>query len=322
MTSQPIVTVAITTYNHAAFIEQTLNSVVSQDYDNLRIVVSDDASSDGTADIIRDFERRYPGRVIGQYHHQNLGVNGNSLSLSPLIVGEYMCWLGGDDLFLPGKISRQVELLEAEPDAVMCYHDMDVFDSATGVTLYRYNDPKAGQRPFSGDIVAPLIIRRCFVGGNAYMVRRKAVEGLKLRPEVGRVSDWVYIVEAAARGKVIYLDLPLVKYRRHGQNLSNIVDMSDELSAYQFFESEFPERRREIMDGQIRLTVSYILRYTLSGRFTLASQCLCSLGIWASRRIGTIGVAISALIDISGQRLNRLQIKAAQALLRQHNQRQ
>ncbi len=127
-----------------------LENLFSQDYPNLQIIVSDDSSDDRTVEIARNYEQRYPDKVIVQAHGRNLGVTENVRSIVPLIRGRYVCWFAGDDVCLPGKIRKQVRALEEDVSAIMCYHDVDVFDGATGRSLYRYNEVGPGQRPTRG----------------------------------------------------------------------------------------------------------------------------------------------------------------------------
>ena len=142
----PLVTVALICYNQEEYIGAALDSVLAQDYEPLQILVSDDASRDGTVDIVRRYQRAHPDKIELQVHPRNLGISRNTCSIYPRIRGRYVSWFAGDDLFLPGKISRQVAALEANPDAVMCYHDMEVFDDASGQTLYLYNQKYIGRR--------------------------------------------------------------------------------------------------------------------------------------------------------------------------------
>jgi glycosyltransferase involved in cell wall biosynthesis len=284
---QPLVSVGIPCYNQQQYIAEALESVLTQNYGNLRIVVSDDASQDATSNIVRDFAARHPDKIVAQFHRTNLGVTENARSMAALIEGDYVCWLAGDDIFLPGKIVKQVFAMEANPAAVMCYHDMEVFEDRTKKTLYRYNEPGPGQRPFQGDIVRHLLTRRCFVGANSIMLRRAAVNDIEIRAGLQRVSDWVYITEIAHRGEVIYLDEVLTRYRRHPNNLSKVVDIGDERAAYSLFEVMFPQYAGEIERGRSRLELSFLVQYVLLGRLREGAALAASLArrVWSDAQM-------------------------------------
>lgn len=279
----PRVCVAVPCYNQEYLLTETLESLVFQDYDDLRIIVSDDASTDGTAAVAQDFARRFPGRVIAQVHAQNLGVTSNVRSIAPLIDGEYLCWFAGDDVCLPGKIKKQVAALDARPEAVLCYHDVDVFDGATGRSLYRYNDLGIGHTPRTGSIARDLIEHRCFIAAISAMIRRAPTMDILHRADLPRVSDWLYLIEVCERGEAIYLDEVLARYRRHPGNVTKIIDISDEARSYDLMQDIYPHYRNAISAGLARLRLNYTVKHLLSGSHstaaaiagTLSRQVLC-----------------------------------------------
>src|SRR5689334_23285444 len=99
--SRPLVSVLVVAYNQISFIADTLASAVEHDYENLQVVVADDGSTDGTTDVVLDFARRHPGRVVPLTGGPNLGITRNCNRGLTACKGEYVAFLGGDDLFLP-----------------------------------------------------------------------------------------------------------------------------------------------------------------------------------------------------------------------------
>lgn len=264
---RPLVTVALICYNHEEYVGAALDSILAQDYEPLQILVSDDASRDGTVDIVRRYQQAYPDKIELQVHPRNLGISGNTCSLYPRIRGRYVSWFAGDDLFLPGKISRQVAALEANPDAIMCYHDVEVFDDASGQTLYLYNQKYIGKRAYSGHIVPELLKYRSFVAAPSVMVRRDATASVMHRPDVPVCSDRMFCMEIAARGRVIFLDEPLVRYRRHPGNATNIVEVANEARVYDLMDQLYPQYRRSAQLGRARMYVLYTFKYLLERKF-------------------------------------------------------
>jgi hypothetical protein len=133
--------------------------------------------------------------------------------------------------------------------------------------MYRFNDPGPGLAPLEGThVVEELLTRRCFIGGASVMVRRDAVADIQHRPEIKRVCDWLYFIESAHRGKVIYIPEVLVRYRRHNTNMTSITDIADEETAYTIVERLYPMYGRAVALGRARLELSYIVRYMLKGR--------------------------------------------------------
>lgn len=140
--SYPLVSVAIITYNQKEYLRECIESILLQNYPNLQIVVADDCSSDGTQDLLLRYSQQYPNVFTLKLSEKNLGITANSNLAHFACRGKYIFWMGGDDLMLPGKIAKQVEYMENNPDCTLCYHNLDVFDSATKKNLYYFNHLK------------------------------------------------------------------------------------------------------------------------------------------------------------------------------------
>ncbi len=116
------ISVVILTYFHEPYIAKCLDSVLAQET-NLRvdILVGDDASQDGTPEIIRDYAARYPNRIQTVFHKENVGATRNGADVGALIRGKYVAYLEGDDYWLdPHKLQKQWEILEAHPEYSAC----------------------------------------------------------------------------------------------------------------------------------------------------------------------------------------------------------
>jgi abequosyltransferase len=117
---QPIkLSICIPTYNRAAFIGETLESILSQANGAVEVVVVDGASTDGTSEVVASFQNRFINLV---YHRgsQNMGVDRDMATAVELARGEY-CWLmSSDDLISPGAISRVMEEIQSRADIYLC----------------------------------------------------------------------------------------------------------------------------------------------------------------------------------------------------------
>jgi glycosyltransferase involved in cell wall biosynthesis len=141
----PKVSVIVPVYNQLPFIRETADSVLAQDHANLELVLSDDGSTDGTVDILREYAERDP-RVRVVASERNTGIAGAFNRALDAHTGEYIAWLGGDDVMLPGKVSRQVAVLQSRSDVIGCCHDAEVFDSESGKLYGRFTVVYTGRR--------------------------------------------------------------------------------------------------------------------------------------------------------------------------------
>ncbi len=116
----PRVSIGLPVYNGEQFLAQTLESLLSQTFRDIEIVISDNASTDGTQAICRSFAARDP-RIEYIRQDTNLGASANYNVVVHRAHGEYFKWAAHDDLCEPTFIERCVELLDASPDAVVAY---------------------------------------------------------------------------------------------------------------------------------------------------------------------------------------------------------
>lgn len=218
----PRVSVLCITYNQQDLVEQTLLSALEQDYDNLQVVVSDDASADGTPEKVRALAKKYPGRIVPLLNESRGGITVNMNRALASCDGEYVAFLGGDDIFLPGKIAKQVAFMQAHPECVLSHHDVDVFDSATNQTLYHWSE-RYGKHSGGADSVIRLGTYMC---GTSVMARRDRIPAGGADPRIPAASDWLMWVEMLAEsgGQFGYLDETLARYRRSGGNVTRSWD--------------------------------------------------------------------------------------------------
>lgn len=123
-----MVSVLCTAYNHEKYIAQTLQCIVDQQTDfAFELLVNDDASTDGTAAIIRSFEEKYPHIIQAFYQEKNLysqGIDAYHHFLYREALGKYVAICEGDDFWCdPSKLQRQVDFMEAHPEYSACVHN-------------------------------------------------------------------------------------------------------------------------------------------------------------------------------------------------------
>lgn len=122
-----LVSICCMTYNHAAFVRQCLDGFMMQKCSfNFEVLIHDDASTDGTQDIIREYEMKYPDVIKPIYQKENQYSKGIDPGLkynAPRAKGKYIALCEGDDYWTdPYKLQKQVDFLESHPDYVMCSH--------------------------------------------------------------------------------------------------------------------------------------------------------------------------------------------------------
>jgi len=210
--TEPIVSVVIPVYNHEEYIRESVESALGQDYDNLEVVVVDDGSTDATPEVLKTFGSRI--RCIRQ------GNQGTAAALNTGIQharGSLIAWLSSDDLFLPGKIKRQLMELNKNPSLTLVYTDSIVID-AHGREL---KAARCTSTP-SKDLALELL-KRNFINGSSVLIRRDCFEQVGLFDEsLPTDSDGDMWFRLLKNGHEFgHVPVPLVKYRWHSSNLSH-----------------------------------------------------------------------------------------------------
>jgi glycosyltransferase involved in cell wall biosynthesis len=251
--STPVVSVGLPVYNGAAYLAETLDSLLDQSFQDFELIISDNASTDATATICETYMRR-DHRVRFYRQPTNLGAPRNYSFLVSQATGRYFKWTSASDRCERTFLARCVDVLEREPCAVLCYGNTRLIDARGAVIqLYHGDFAVTDARPsrrydeirrrlalnnaLNGVIRAQALKRtrlvRAYVGGDISMMAELALQGrFHLLPDVllerriaedsfsSRLSgaDLVKFVDPTSRASV-RLDL----FRLHWDLISSIV---------------------------------------------------------------------------------------------------
>jgi glycosyltransferase involved in cell wall biosynthesis len=137
MTNSPRITIVTPSYQQAEFLEQTIQSVLSQNIDGLEYLIADGGSKDGSVDIIRKYESHLAWWVSEKDNGQSDAVNKGLQHASGEIIG----WINSDDYFLPGTLEYVLGYFESHPEIGMIYGDLLAVDEhGNSINLIRYDD--------------------------------------------------------------------------------------------------------------------------------------------------------------------------------------
>ncbi len=187
-------------YNGGATIEEALTSLLMQDYSNLEVIINDDGSQDGTFDICSRFAAS-DRRVRLVRHSQNNGAYANFNDVFHLAGGEYFLWSAQDDRWHPNFISRCVEQLTHNGDAVLCYSRMQPI-APDGTWL---GDPLTDLDADDADVVARWrgVLEDWRLSACVYGVMRRHVAARTKLLRVRLAADMMFVAQIALYGRVL-----------------------------------------------------------------------------------------------------------------------
>lgn len=212
MSSQPIVTIVTPSFNQAAFLEETICSVLEQDYPHLEYILVDGGSTDGSLDIIRRYAQRLAWWVSEPDRGQTDALNKGFAHAS----GQIIAWLNSDDTYQPHAIAEAVDFLQQHPEAVMVYGDANLIDA---------NSQIIGKFPARQTNYARL--RRGYVHIPQQAAFFRAIHWQKvgpLDPSFYFAMDYDLWVRLARCGPIFYQPRPWANFRLHSSGKSVVDD--------------------------------------------------------------------------------------------------
>lgn len=204
----PKVSIVICTYNGESFLPQQLNSVISQTYSNLEIIISDDNSTDDSVKIARFFQEKDP-RIKIHINKNNLGYNKNFEQAFDQATSDFIAVCDQDDIWKPNKIADMMSLFNNETLLVYC-RSVRFRDKIPNVEKY------LRRNLFKGNDVKKLMYFNDIAGHNM-LFKKELLQHAKPFPE-GVIYDWWLTIVAAVFGTINSTENVYTFHRWHSEN--------------------------------------------------------------------------------------------------------
>lgn len=215
MSDNPLVSVAIPCYNHAQFVQETIQSVIEQDYENIELIIIDDGSKDNSVEVIQEMipacEKRFK-RFEFRYR-PNKGLCATLNETLEWCDGEFFAPVASDDLIKPKKTSIQVKYLLENKECFGVFGAVELLKEDGSIetvvgkkATYKFNDIFLHNH----NLPAPTQLLR--------LKNVKDIGGFNKDILIEDWSMWLYLTEHGR--KLSYLDVVLSCYRRHEGNTS------------------------------------------------------------------------------------------------------
>ncbi len=308
---RPRVSIGMPVYNGERFLREAIDSMLAQILQDFELIISDNASTDGTRDICLDYVRQDP-RVRYYRNERNLGAARNFNRLFELSSGEYFKWATADDLAAPHLLEKCILVLDAHPEVVLCYPKTTIIDQ-NGDVIAQYHDGL--------DLRSPSVIARFrtaidqirLVNVLQGLIRSNVLRNTSLiGPYLG--ADQVLVAELTLYGKFYEIPEFLFFRRMHPQALSSITSLEGQ---QEFMDPQTKGKpplrswkhqfghlaaiaRAPLTPGERARLAGMIVRSGIADRDTLTNELSFALRHVIRRTLSPIGMCLRHTSDQSG----------------------
>jgi glycosyltransferase involved in cell wall biosynthesis len=212
MKKEPLVSIITPVLNGIKYLRQCVESVLNQDYPCVEHVFVDGGSTDGTLELLEEYQKKYPEKIVVFSDPKLNKGAGEAWNVGWKIAkGDIFGWLGADDFYEPGAISTVVKFFQENPDAYFVFGDCNVVNEK-GEILLTY--PKRNYD------LKTLINTKNFIPTTSAFYRREVVE--KIGPMDTSITggDWDYWVRVGRVFKLHYINKTLSNFRMHSEGIT------------------------------------------------------------------------------------------------------
>lgn len=219
MGSQALVSVVIPSYNHARYVQESIQSVIDQDYENIELIIIDDGSKDNSVEVINEMvdacQRRF---VRFEFRHRpNKGLCATLNEAIDWMEGDFFSALASDDVIVPAKTSIQVDFLKSNIDSIGVFGAIETI-LKSGKSILSIG--KKENFDFN-----QIFLRKHNLPAPTSMIRMSDVRRVGGYPLDRIIEDWsMWLRLTECGGYLSYINIKLAIYRRHGDNISAKLD--------------------------------------------------------------------------------------------------
>lgn len=283
--SRPLLSVIIPAYNYGRFLKQTISSVLDQGYENIEILLLDNASTDSTAQVVRSFADEPRVRYIR--NSRNIGPSYNVLNGIQIAQGYYLSLLMADDYYNPGFLSCLLPRMLENPDVVVGYTAIR-WVNEQGVMLNMPRHPGYKNQDYVGgrNEVADLLVHDSYIPPSATLIQRDPfLQVWRRDSKLNGAGDWLSMLQVAEKHPdFIFLSKPGVTYRAHSAQLST-----------EFYSSSAPLADHiRIVEGVFERGAEGKLR---DHELSVAAHLRRRLALYPGEQSSSLGLQVSRLCE-------------------------
>lgn len=213
---EPLVSISCITYNHAPYIKQCLDGFLMQKTTfSFEVLIHDDASTDGTTEIIKDYAQKYPEIIKPLYEEENQWIKGRRGSAEfnfPRAKGKYIALCEGDDYWIDeNKLQMQVDFLESNPEYGMCYTNFNIYYQNKKKFEYDLFTTKPVKFLKEYESLEQWILKKGYIAPMTWVFRKSLIDNYDSMNSCD--GTYVLVAHFMANSKILCLNKTTATYR-------------------------------------------------------------------------------------------------------------
>jgi glycosyltransferase involved in cell wall biosynthesis len=277
----PLVSVVLPSYNHEKFVSETIESVLGQNFDDLELIIVDDASTDASRQIIQKYAEE-DARVRVILHETNCGIAKTMNDGIAAAQGKFLACTASDDVWMKDKLSEQLAVLESNEDLIV-YAEAEVIDESgqpAGSTWSEFVGGVSTKK--SGDIFHEILGRKLPLIGSTMLYKRANQGDILYDESLKYGNDFKFNLDLAAKYEFCYIAEPLVQYRIHTSNTWGVkgpqgkekrVGYQESITVIEYALSQWHHRMSA--EAKAKALMNLGSRYYGLGQSRKALMCFC-----------------------------------------------
>jgi glycosyltransferase involved in cell wall biosynthesis len=203
-------------YNHERFLSESIESVLTQDFDDLELIIVDDASTDASRRIIRSYAER-DARIRAIFHERNMGISKTVNDGIDAAQGQFIAQIDSDDVWAEDKLKKQLAVLERDEDLII-WSDGEIIDDSGRSAGKSFTEWfRASSKKKNGNIWHELLEGN-YIFSSSVVYKKQNLGKIRYDESLPYINDYKFNLELARNYEFYYLAEPLAQYRVHDRN--------------------------------------------------------------------------------------------------------
>ena len=211
-----LVSVLMGSYNHQKYISEAIESILNQTFPELELIIIDDYSTDNSRKIIENYQTK-DQRVRAFFHEKNMGIANTINDGLKKARGNFVSFIGSDDVWFPDKLERQIALIKNHEDKILWSEGeiIDGYGAPTGTTFTKMH--QAANKKKSGNLFKNILWDN-YIFGQSLLIKKEFIGNNLFDTNLRFLNDYRFIADLASKHEFLFTPEPLAKYRIHTGN--------------------------------------------------------------------------------------------------------